>query len=56
MPLAIKDAVASARKDNGLQGPFRIDTPLTCERIRLACGDAILRQYAPTDLLAKGSW
>jgi len=56
VPLAIKDAVASARKDNGLEGPFRIDTPLTVERIRLACGDPILRQYAPTDILAKGSW
>jgi len=31
VPLAIKDAIASARKDNGLEGAFRIDTPLTCE-------------------------
>ena len=29
--LAIKDAVAAARKDNGLEGHFRIDTPLTVE-------------------------
>ena len=31
VPLAIKDAIASARKDNGLEGAFHIDTPLTCE-------------------------
>ena len=33
VPLAIRDAIASARKDNGLTGPFRIDTPLTVEVI-----------------------
>ena len=56
--LAIKDAIASARRDNGLDGHFRMDTPLTCERIRLACGDDILKQYTNgnTLVLAKGSW
>jgi len=29
---------------------------LGVQRIRLACGDPIMRQYAPTDILAKGSW
>lgn len=53
---AIKDAVASARRDNGLEGYFRMDSPATGERIRLACGDALLRQFAPKDILANGSW
>jgi hypothetical protein len=33
-----------------------MDSPASCERIRLACGDPILRRYAPTDILANGSW
>mmetsp|Transcript_4472 Transcript_4472/g.11222 ORF Transcript_4472/g.11222 Transcript_4472/m.11222 type:complete len:1333 (-) Transcript_4472:294-4292(-) len=53
---AIKDAIYAARKDNGLSGHFRLDTPATGERIRLACGDPLLRQFAPTDVLAAGSW
>ncbi|XP_070580968.1 xanthine dehydrogenase/oxidase-like [Ptychodera flava] len=36
---AIKDAVSSARADAGLDGPFRLDSPATPERIRLACAD-----------------
>ncbi|KAJ3287637.1 hypothetical protein HK104_008503 [Borealophlyctis nickersoniae] len=35
---AIKDAVASARKENGVDGYFRLDSPATSERIRVACG------------------
>lgn len=39
---AIKDAVRSARMDNGLGGGhFDLLSPATSERIRLACGDAI---------------
>ncbi|XP_077466673.1 aldehyde oxidase 6 [Stigmatopora argus] len=34
---AIKDAVAAARKDVGLTGPFSLDSPATAERICLAC-------------------
>ncbi|XP_070580967.1 xanthine dehydrogenase/oxidase-like [Ptychodera flava] len=37
--LAIKDAVSSARADAGLDGQFRLDSPATPERIRLACPD-----------------
>lgn len=36
---AIKDAVAAARSEAGLSGPFRLDSPATAERIRLACPD-----------------
>ena len=36
---AIKEAIASARKDRGEEGVFLMDSPATCERIRLACND-----------------
>uniref|UniRef100_A0A5S6QUG8 FAD-binding PCMH-type domain-containing protein n=1 Tax=Trichuris muris TaxID=70415 RepID=A0A5S6QUG8_TRIMR len=38
---ALKEAVKSARKDNNLHGPFRLDSPATCERIRMLCGDPL---------------
>lgn len=34
---AIKDAVAAARSDSGLVGPFSLDSPATPERACLAC-------------------
>nr|AND62518.1 aldehyde oxidase 1 [Oryzias sinensis] len=34
---AIKDAVAAARSDSGLVGPFTLDSPATPERACLAC-------------------
>jgi xanthine dehydrogenase/oxidase len=37
---AIKDAVASARADVGIQGFFQLSLPATVERIRMACRDA----------------
>merc|ERR1719436_497893 len=39
--LATRKAIASARRDAGLTGHFIVDSPLTPERIRLACGDEI---------------
>jgi xanthine dehydrogenase/oxidase len=41
---AIKDAIASARKDAGLSGMFHLDSPATAERIRMSCIDDITRQ------------
>jgi xanthine dehydrogenase/oxidase len=35
----IKDAIKSARKDQGVVGPFNLDAPATAERIRMACVD-----------------
>lgn len=41
---AIKDAIASARKDAGLgTGPFELRSPATPETVRLACGDALVQ-------------
>jgi len=54
--LAVKNAVGCARADNGLHGAFTLDTPASCERIRLACGDPILKTYAPTEVRPVGSW
>nr|DAA64405.1 TPA_inf: aldehyde oxidase beta [Tetraodon nigroviridis] len=34
---AIKDAVAAARSESGLVGPFSLDSPATPERVCLAC-------------------
>ena len=39
---AIKSAVAAARAQSGLDGHFRLDSPATPDRVRLACGDRIL--------------
>ncbi|XP_015264160.1 PREDICTED: aldehyde oxidase [Gekko japonicus] len=36
---AIKDAVAAARKQRGLNGVFTLDSPLNVARIRMACAD-----------------
>ncbi|MFT7461009.1 MAG: xanthine dehydrogenase/oxidase [Planctomycetota bacterium] len=37
--LAAKDAIASARADEGLDGPFHLEIPATDDRIRAACPD-----------------
>ncbi|XP_043916138.1 xanthine dehydrogenase/oxidase-like [Protopterus annectens] len=36
---AIKDAITFARAESGIKGSFRLDSPATPERIRLACAD-----------------
>ncbi|XP_066492251.1 aldehyde oxidase 3-like [Tiliqua scincoides] len=36
---AIRDAVAAARKERGLNNVFTMDTPLNGEKIRMACAD-----------------
>jgi xanthine dehydrogenase/oxidase len=38
---AIKDALASARKDNGVTGSLILDSPATCERIRMSTSDKL---------------
>lgn len=39
--MAIKEAVKAARAEIGQDGYFRLDSPATVERIRLACGDQL---------------
>ncbi|XP_044163721.1 xanthine dehydrogenase/oxidase-like isoform X2 [Acropora millepora] len=42
---AIKDAITSARRDSGVEGIFRLDSPATSERIRMACVDKFTEQF-----------
>ncbi|XP_078618398.1 xanthine dehydrogenase/oxidase-like [Branchiostoma floridae x Branchiostoma japonicum] len=42
---AIKDAIYSARADAGYKGTFRLDSPATAERIRMACKDQFTAQF-----------
>ncbi|XP_031572743.1 xanthine dehydrogenase/oxidase-like isoform X2 [Actinia tenebrosa] len=44
--LAIKNAVNAARCDIGLDEIYRFDSPATCERIRMACGDQLKNKLA----------
>ncbi|KAA0711294.1 Xanthine dehydrogenase/oxidase [Triplophysa tibetana] len=46
---AIKDAIASARAESGLTGPFRLDSPATPERIRNACEDRFTKLCPPAE-------
>ena len=41
---AIKEAIASARTERGVSGRFLLDSPATCERIRMACSDQFTKQ------------
>jgi len=38
---SIRDALLSARKDNGLSGFWQMNSPVTSERVRMAVGDSI---------------
>jgi xanthine dehydrogenase/oxidase len=40
---AIKDAIQSLREQEGYSGWFVMDSPATCERIRLKCEDEIIK-------------
>ncbi|XP_033625802.1 xanthine dehydrogenase/oxidase-like [Asterias rubens] len=42
---AIKDAIVSAREDEGIKEVFRLDCPATAERIRMACQDKFTKQF-----------
>ena len=41
---AIKEAIALARTEREISGRFLIDSPATCERIRMACSDQFTQQ------------
>ncbi|XP_072032537.1 xanthine dehydrogenase/oxidase-like [Amphiura filiformis] len=42
---AIKDAITSARADAGVSEEFRLDSPATSDRIRMACVDQFTKQF-----------
>src|SRR5690606_37866032 len=41
---ATKQAIYALREENGVKGYFVLDTPGSCERIRMACADKILEK------------
>ncbi len=41
---ALREAVKSARRDNGVVEPLVMDSPATAEKLRLLIGDEILKQ------------
>ncbi|CAF1332501.1 unnamed protein product [Didymodactylos carnosus] len=41
---AIKNAIESYRRDNGLNKCFVLNSPATCEKIRMACADDFTKQ------------
>ncbi|KAK4295724.1 hypothetical protein Pmani_031735 [Petrolisthes manimaculis] len=45
---AIKQAIASVRSDHNLPPVFRLDSPATAERIRMACQDFITAKIEPS--------
>ena len=46
--LALKSVIAAARHDAGLTEPFRLDSPATPDRVRLACADDITKLTTET--------
>nr|XP_056717291.1 aldehyde oxidase 1-like [Euleptes europaea] len=52
---AIWDAVAAARRERGLSGDFGLNSPLTPERIRMACVDQFTKMI-PKDEKPTLSW
>ncbi|KAB1279006.1 Aldehyde oxidase 1 [Camelus dromedarius] len=56
---AIRDAVNAARRERGLPGPLKLKSPLTPEKIRMACEDKftkILNGMDDDDLYVMHGW
>ncbi|KKA20457.1 Xanthine dehydrogenase [Rasamsonia emersonii CBS 393.64] len=45
---ALREALRSARADNGVTEPLLLDSPATAERLRLAVGDALVKMATVT--------
>ena len=41
---AIRDAVRASREERGITAPFQLETPATCDAIRMACEDQFTQQ------------
>ncbi|XP_064601293.1 LOW QUALITY PROTEIN: xanthine dehydrogenase/oxidase-like [Liolophura sinensis] len=52
---AIKDAIMASRADNGESGVFRLDSPATPERIRMACTDSFTQTVQESSNLKEDS-
>eukprot|EP01090_Pellita_catalonica_P015811 TRINITY_DN435_c0_g3_i1.p1 TRINITY_DN435_c0_g3~~TRINITY_DN435_c0_g3_i1.p1 ORF type:complete len:574 (+),score=113.74 TRINITY_DN435_c0_g3_i1:207-1724(+) len=53
---AIHEAIRSARKDAGITSFVQLDSPLSAERIRMACYDDILNDYFDNSLPDYLAW
>ncbi|XP_073407554.1 aldehyde oxidase-like isoform X2 [Dendrobates tinctorius] len=53
---AIKDAVSSARKERGLPNIFKLNSPATPEKIRMACGDKFTEMIPKDDFASFIPW
>ncbi|XP_041353241.1 xanthine dehydrogenase-like [Gigantopelta aegis] len=53
---AIKDAISSARADEGITGYFRIDSPATPDKIRMACQDRFTKQFPVKERGSETPW
>ncbi|XP_021921362.1 xanthine dehydrogenase isoform X2 [Zootermopsis nevadensis] len=42
---ALKEAITAARAERGLKGTFKLDSPATAARIRMACDDEITAKF-----------
>lgn len=53
---ALKDAAYAARKEHNVVGYFRLDSPASVERIRMACVDPLVEKVTPSpaNFQAKG--
>lgn len=52
---AIRDAISSARLEEGISGWFELDSPATVERIRSACPDFITNEIGRCSALGRSS-
>eukprot|EP00658_Telonema_sp_P-2_P053351 TRINITY_DN4184_c0_g1_i1.p1 TRINITY_DN4184_c0_g1~~TRINITY_DN4184_c0_g1_i1.p1 ORF type:complete len:317 (+),score=50.69 TRINITY_DN4184_c0_g1_i1:189-1139(+) len=48
---AIRDAISAARLEAGVQGFFRLDSPASAERIRMACADQLTARFVDPDFV-----
>ncbi|KAL9651081.1 hypothetical protein ABK040_002798 [Willaertia magna] len=55
---AIRNAIENARKDHGKKNYFILDSPATCERIRMLCSDEFTQQVVENEetYRVKGSY
>jgi len=53
---ALRNAIQAARAENGKEGYFSLDSPASCERIRMACCDDMTAFFTTAEFKANGCW
>ncbi|XP_064383993.1 xanthine dehydrogenase/oxidase-like isoform X2 [Halichondria panicea] len=53
---ALREAITAARAESGVSGYYRLDSPATCERIRMACQDKFTQQVCVVVDPSAKSW